>query len=134
MNPHILLYPMRTLTIGTRLRRIWTHHVEESGRVKDCEVKLLQRRLPRTSMRRPLREAEAVWRYFHLTLNAPIATTVVCFFRLLKCLRSLCGKHFAKYEPSTLYFKEECTTSNADRLKVFWPLPLLFVWHKMLIL
>ena len=27
-----------------------------------------------------------------LTLNAPIATKVVCFFRLLKCLRSLFGK------------------------------------------
>ena len=27
-----------------------------------------------------------------LTLNAPIATKVVCFSRLLKCLRSLCGK------------------------------------------
>ena len=27
-----------------------------------------------------------------LTLNAPIATKVVCFFRLLKCLRSLYGK------------------------------------------
>ena len=25
----------------------------------------------------------------HLTLNAPIATKVVCFYRLLKCLRSL---------------------------------------------
>ena len=63
MNPHIQLYPMRTLTIGTRLRRIWTHHVEESGRVKDCGVKLPQRPLLRTSMRRPRREAEAVWRY-----------------------------------------------------------------------
>ena len=28
----------------------------------------------------------------HLALNAPIATKVVCFFRLLKCLRSLYGK------------------------------------------
>ena len=28
----------------------------------------------------------------HLTLNAPIATKVVCFSRLLKCLRSLYGK------------------------------------------
>ena len=28
----------------------------------------------------------------NLTLNAPIATTVVCFSRLLKCLRSLYGK------------------------------------------
>ena len=27
-----------------------------------------------------------------LTLNAPIATKVVCFSRLLKCLRSLYGK------------------------------------------
>ena len=27
-----------------------------------------------------------------LTLNAPLATKVVCFSRLLKCLRSLCGK------------------------------------------
>ena len=27
-----------------------------------------------------------------LTLNAPIATKVVCFSHLLKCLRSLCGK------------------------------------------
>ena len=27
-----------------------------------------------------------------LTLNAPISTKVVCLFRLLKCLRSLCGK------------------------------------------
>ena len=27
-----------------------------------------------------------------LTLNAPMATKVVCFFRLLKCLRSLYGK------------------------------------------
>ena len=27
-----------------------------------------------------------------LTLNAPIATKVVCFTRLLKCLRSLYGK------------------------------------------
>ena len=27
-----------------------------------------------------------------LTLNVPIATKVVCFFRLLKCLRSLYGK------------------------------------------
>ena len=27
-----------------------------------------------------------------LTLNAPIATKVVCFSRLLKCLRSLNGK------------------------------------------
>ena len=27
-----------------------------------------------------------------LTLNAPIATKVVCFFRLLKCLRSLYDK------------------------------------------
>ena len=29
-----------------------------------------------------------------LTLNAPIATTVVCFSRLLKCLRSLYGKQY----------------------------------------
>ena len=29
---------------------------------------------------------------FWLTLNAPIATKVVCFCRLLKCLRSLYGK------------------------------------------
>ena len=29
---------------------------------------------------------------FILTLNAPIATKVVCFSRLLKCLRSLYGK------------------------------------------
>ena len=28
----------------------------------------------------------------HLTLNAPIATKVVCFSRLLKCLKSLYGK------------------------------------------
>ena len=28
----------------------------------------------------------------NLTLNAPIATKVVCFSRLLKCLRSLYGK------------------------------------------
>ena len=28
----------------------------------------------------------------HLTLNVPIATKVVCFSRLLKCLRSLNGK------------------------------------------
>ena len=28
----------------------------------------------------------------HLTLNAPIVTKVVCFYRLLKCLRSLYGK------------------------------------------
>ena len=28
----------------------------------------------------------------YLTLNAPITTQVVCFFRLLKCLSSLCGK------------------------------------------
>ena len=28
-----------------------------------------------------------------LTLKAPIATKVVCFTRLLKCLRSLYGKH-----------------------------------------
>ena len=28
----------------------------------------------------------------YLTLNAPIATKVVCFSRLLKCLRSLYGK------------------------------------------
>ena len=28
----------------------------------------------------------------HLTLNAPIETKVVCFSRLLKCLRSLYGK------------------------------------------
>ena len=27
-----------------------------------------------------------------ITLNAPISTKVVCFSRLLKCLRSLCGK------------------------------------------
>ena len=27
-----------------------------------------------------------------LTLNAPIATKVVCFYRLLKCLRSIYGK------------------------------------------
>ena len=27
-----------------------------------------------------------------LTLNAPIATKVICFSRLLKCLRSLYGK------------------------------------------
>ena len=27
-----------------------------------------------------------------LTLKAPITTKVVCFSRLLKCLRSLCGK------------------------------------------
>ena len=31
-------------------------------------------------------------RRFTLTLNAPIATKVVCFSRLLKCLRSLYGK------------------------------------------
>ena len=30
--------------------------------------------------------------YEFLTLNAPIATKVVCFSRLLKCLRSLYGK------------------------------------------
>ena len=29
-----------------------------------------------------------------LTINAPITTKVVCFSRLLKCLRSLCGKQF----------------------------------------
>ena len=33
------------------------------------------------------------WHYIHeLTLNAPIATKVVCFSHLLKCLRSLYGK------------------------------------------
>ena len=31
-------------------------------------------------------------RYITLTLHAPIAAKDVCFFRLLKCLRSLCGK------------------------------------------
>ena len=30
--------------------------------------------------------------FFVLTLNAPIATKVVCFSRLLKCLSSLYGK------------------------------------------
>ena len=30
--------------------------------------------------------------YFKLTLNEPIATKIVCFSRLLKCLRSLYGK------------------------------------------
>ena len=30
-----------------------------------------------------------------LTLNAPIATKVICFSRLLKCLRSLYGKQCA---------------------------------------
>ena len=34
----------------------------------------------------------------HLTLNAPIATKVVCFSRLLKCLRSLCGKSVDPYQ------------------------------------
>ena len=30
--------------------------------------------------------------FIHLTLKAPIATKVVCFSRLLKCLRSVNGK------------------------------------------
>ena len=38
------------------------------------------------------RENRAAGRYQPLTLNAPIATKVVCFSRLLKCLRSLYGK------------------------------------------
>ena len=32
------------------------------------------------------------YKSYRLTLNAPIATNVVCFSRLLKCLRSLYGK------------------------------------------
>ena len=31
-------------------------------------------------------------KFLLLTLNAPVATKVVCFSRLLKCLRSLYGK------------------------------------------
>ena len=38
-----------------------------------------------------------------LTLNAPIATKVVCFFRLLKCLRSLNGKQCGPISGSTLF-------------------------------
>ena len=41
-------------------------------------------------------QTTVLWQYFHqgvpLTLNAPISTKVVCFSRLLICLRSLYGK------------------------------------------
>ena len=39
-----------------------------------------------------LRFSKPESKLFALTLNAPIATKVVCFSRLLKCLRSLYGK------------------------------------------
>ena len=35
-----------------------------------------------------------LYRKYMLTLNAPIATKVVCFSRLLKCLKSLYGKQY----------------------------------------
>ena len=47
----------------------------------------------------PVSSAEGLFKQFgliffklSLTLNAPIATKVFCFYRLLKCLRSLYGK------------------------------------------
>ena len=39
-----------------------------------------------------------------LTLNAQIATKVVCFSRLLKCLRSLYGKHCGPRSDCSLFW------------------------------
>ena len=49
-----------------------------------------------------------------LTLNAPIATKIVCFSRLLKCLRSLYGK---QYEP-----RPDCFYRSSQ----FWVLAVCF--------
>ena len=38
-----------------------------------------------------------------ITLSAPIATKVVCFSRMLKCLRSLYGKQCGPRSGSTLF-------------------------------
>ena len=42
--------------------------------------------------------------FFSLTLNASIATKVVCFFRLLKCLRSLYGKQCGPRSHCSLFW------------------------------
>ena len=49
-----------------------------------------------------------------LTLNAPIATKVICFSRLLKCLRSLYGKQCGP--------RSDCSY----RSRLFWVHPVCF--------
>ena len=52
--------------------------------------------------------------FLFLTLNAPIATKVVCFSRLLKCLRSLYGKQCGP--------RSDCSY----RSSLFWVHPVCF--------
>ena len=54
-------------------------------------VKLLRRSLPLTGRLDKRLLTEKLLKLI-LTINAPITTKVVCFSRLLKCLRSLYGK------------------------------------------
>ena len=57
----------------------------------------------------PLQKGKANVKYINLTLNAPIATKVVCFSRLLKCLRSLYGKQCGpRSDRSSLFSVHVC--------------------------
>ena len=47
-----------------------------------------------------------------LALNAPIATKIVCFFRLLKCLRSLYGKSVDPDQTQTAPIGPVCSGST----------------------
>ena len=56
------------------------------------------------------RMRKSVWNFrtFTLTLNAPIATKVICFSLLLKCLRSLYGKQCGPRSDCSSVFGPRC--------------------------
>ena len=50
-----------------------------------------------------------------LTLNAPITTKVVCFSRLLKCLRSLYGKLWTQIRLLLYFIRQYCKAVTCSR-------------------